>query len=137
MAVVSGLICKEADGTLGFGNYELSEKQKLNDFKFDGDLYKIKTFSEITKLEKNGMFAYESVPGTAVHNYKADGRNVSFTVEGPEDAEITLQVEEEKNYTVFVNGKEAGAQKSNLGGKITLSVELGDGSEASVEVKET
>ena len=34
----------------------------MNDFEFCGDLYKVKTFFEITKLEKNGMFVYESVP---------------------------------------------------------------------------
>ena len=136
MAVVSGLIREEANGTLSFGNYEFDDKQKLNDFKVDGDLYKVKTFKEITKLEKNGMFAYESVPGTAVHDYKADGKNVSFAVEGIEDAEITLQVEAEKDYKVFINGNEAGSQKSNLGGKITLSVELGSGKSVNVEVKE-
>ena len=66
MAVVEELIRKEEDGTLSFGNFELNEKGKLSDFKYEGDLYKIKTFKEITKLEKNGMFVYESVPGTTV-----------------------------------------------------------------------
>ncbi|MDY6323741.1 MAG: endosialidase [Catonella sp.] len=136
MAVVHELICREGDTALGFGDYTLDEKGKLSDWKFDGDLYKIKTFKEITKLEKNGMFAYESVPGTAVHDYIAAPGKVSFTVEGPEDADITLQVEEEKEYAVFINGNEAGSQKSNLGGKVTLSVELGTGKEVKVEVKE-
>ena len=31
------------------------------DFEHQGDLYKVKTFKEITKLERNGMFVYESV----------------------------------------------------------------------------
>ena len=61
------LIWKEEDGTLGFGDYTLAEKSKVNDFEFDGDLYKVKTFCEMTKLERNGMFVYESVPGTAVN----------------------------------------------------------------------
>ena len=55
------LIWKEEDGTLGFGDYTLAEKSKVNDFEFDGDLYKVKTFCEMTKLERNGMFVYESV----------------------------------------------------------------------------
>ena len=36
-------------------------------------MYKVKTFKEITKLERNGMFVYESVPGTAVFDLKQDG----------------------------------------------------------------
>ena len=41
------------NGGLGFGNYTLEEKAKLSDYPHLGDLYKIKTFKEITKLEKN------------------------------------------------------------------------------------
>ena len=66
MPVVESLIRSEADGTISFGNYKLPTKSKLQDFEHDGDSYKIKTFYEITKLERNGMFVYESVPGTAV-----------------------------------------------------------------------
>mgnify|MGYP007049314938 FL=1 len=50
------LIYVEEDGTLGFGDYTLTEKSKVNDFEFNGDLYKVKTFFEMTKLERNGMF---------------------------------------------------------------------------------
>ena len=66
MPVVSELIRIEDDGTISFGNYMLAAKSKLQDFEFQGDLYKVKTFGEITKLERNGMFVYESVPGTAI-----------------------------------------------------------------------
>ena len=62
MAVISELIRTEADGTISFGNYELDQKTKVSDFEHKGDLYKVKTFKEITKLERNGMFVYESVP---------------------------------------------------------------------------
>ena len=89
MSVVSELIRTEADGTISFGNYELPAKSKKSDFEHDGDLYKVKTFKEITKLERNGMFVYESVPGTAVFDLKQDGSIMSFTVEGAEDAQIT------------------------------------------------
>ena len=71
MAVVKELLRAELDGTLSFGDYTLGAKTKLDGFEFQGDLYKVKTFAEITKLEKNGMFVYESVPGTAVENFKA------------------------------------------------------------------
>ena len=84
MAVINELIRSEADGTISFGDYTLSDKKKLEDFKHEGDLYKVKTFSDITKLERNGMFVYESVPGTAVENIKCSPEYVSFTVEGNE-----------------------------------------------------
>lgn len=80
MAAVKELLRAEADGALGFGDYTLSSKTKLDGFEFQGDVYKVKTFSEITKLEKNGMFVYESVPGTAVEDFKASEREVSFKV---------------------------------------------------------
>ena len=53
MAVITELIRKEADGTLSFGNFDFDTKQKKSDFEYEGDMYKIKTFKEITKLEKN------------------------------------------------------------------------------------
>ena len=70
MAVVKELLRAEADGTLSFGDYTLASKTKLDGFEFQGDIYKVKTFREITKLEKNGMFSYESVPGTAVEHFQ-------------------------------------------------------------------
>ena len=66
MAVIDELIREESDGSLNFGNYELTSKTKKDGFEYNGDSYKIKTFNEITKLERNGMFVYESVPGTVV-----------------------------------------------------------------------
>ena len=66
MAVVKELIRTEENGAISFGDYELAQKSKLSDYQHQGDMYKVKTFREITKLEKNGMFVYESVPGTSV-----------------------------------------------------------------------
>ena len=78
MPVVEELIRTEQDGTISFGNYKLSTKSKHDNFEHDGDLYKVKTFYEITKLEKNGLFVYESVPGTAVE--LNEGTAVKVTV---------------------------------------------------------
>ena len=78
MSVVSELIRVEADNTISFGNYELAEKTKRQDFEYAGDLYKVKTFKEITKLEKNGMFVYESVPGTAVKHMSVTDKGMAF-----------------------------------------------------------
>lgn len=124
MSVVEGLIRKEADNTLSFGDYTLEKKSKLSDFEFQGDLYKVKTYWEITKLEKNGLFVYESVPGTAVNEFRASAKEVEFKVEGAEDAQITLELEPEKEYEAFVDGVSAGTMKTNLGGKLVLGVSL-------------
>ena len=56
MAVVKELIRTEENQSISFGNYELPQKSKVSDFEFQGDIYKVKTFKEITKLERNGMF---------------------------------------------------------------------------------
>ena len=135
MSVVSELIRTEADGTISFGNYELPAKSKKSDFELDGDLYKVKTFKEITKLERNGMFVYESVPGTAVSHLKATENGMSFTVECPTDAQITVELEEETSYQVFVDDKEVGEMKTNLGGKLVLSVELDSTESAAVRIE--
>ena len=124
MAVIKELIRTEANGTISFGDYSLDAKAKLDNFEHDGDLYKVKTFREITKLERNGMFVYESVPGTAVTELSVTEDGMTFQVEGTEDAEITLGLEEEKDYQVSVEGVSAGQMKTNLGVKLTISVEL-------------
>ena len=124
MAVIDELIREEETGALSFGNFALATKTKKDGFQYQGDSYKIKTFREITKLERNGMFVYESVLGTAVTNFTEDENTVSFTVEGPEDAQITLELAEETEYEIDIDGKSAGTMKTNLGGKLSLSVEL-------------
>lgn len=134
MAVVEELIRKEKDGTLSFGNYELAAKSKLSDFEYEGDLYKIKTYAEITKLEKNGMFVYESVPGTTVTNMSCKEEGIRFSVEGKEDAQVTLELEPEKEYDVRISGNESGVMKTNLGGKLSISVELNVGQPVAISV---
>lgn len=135
MAVVNELIRSESNGTVSFGNYLLDTKSKKSDFEHNGDLYKVKTFKEITKLERNGMFVYESVPGTAVNNLAVTDTGVSFQVEGSEDAQITLELEPETTYKVSIDSAATGAIKTNLGGKLVLSVELGEGKCADVNVE--
>lgn len=133
MAVVKELIRTEENGSISFGNYELAQKSKLSDYQHQGDMYKVKTFHEITKLERNGMFVYESVPGTSVFNLEQDGSVMSFQVEGREDAQITVEMEADTEYRIFINGLDTGKVKTNLGGKLSFSVELGNA--ALVEVK--
>ena len=134
MAVVKELIRTEDNGTISFGDYELSQKSKLSDYQHQGDMYKVKTFKEITKLERNGMFVYESVPGTAVFDLKQDGSIMSFTVEGAEDAQITVEMEAETRYEVFINAASTGVVETNLGGKLSFSVELGNAAKVAVKI---
>ena len=124
MAVVKELLRAEADGTLSFGDYSLASKTKLDGFEFQGDIYKVKTFREITKLEKNGMFAYESVPGTAVENYKLSQEEVSFLVSGEKDVQVTLELEADTEYVIYKDNVSAGTMKTNLSGKISVSAEM-------------
>ncbi len=124
MAVINELIRTEDDQTLSFGNTELSAKAKLDGYAYEGDVYKIKTFKEITKLEKNGNMVYESVPGTVVHNLKVTDREVTFGVEADEDAQITMELEAGQEYKIYVDGTNLGKMKTNLGGKLNFSVEL-------------
>lgn len=135
MKTVESLIAKEKDGTLSFGNYTLPEKSKVSDFAHEGDLYKVKTFYEITKLEKNGLFVYESVPGTSVFNFKTDGNVTSFSVTGKEDAQITLELEPDKEYEVFIDSVSAGRMKTNLGGKLVFSVEAKEDTATAVKIE--
>ena len=98
MAAVKELLRAENDGSLSFGDYTLSEKTKKDNYEFEGDIYKVKTFSEITKLERNGMFVYEC------------------------------------EYEVFIDGESAGKMRTNLSGKLSVSVELSEGQEATMRV---
>ena len=124
MAVIDELIREEETGALSFGNFALATKTKKDGFQYQGDRYKIKTFREITKLERNGMFVYESVPGTVVHDFRATDKAVNFVVEGEEDSQITLELEAEKEYKIHIDKVYVGKMKTNLGGKLNLSVEL-------------
>lgn len=134
MAVIEELIRKEEDGTLSFGNYELKVKSKVSDFEHLGDLYKVKTFNEITKLERNGLFVYESVPGTAVFHLDRSEKELSFQVVGNDTAQITLELEAEQEYELVKNGDVLGKMKTNLGGKLVLSLDLTEEEKVSIKV---
>ena len=131
MAVVEELIRVEADGTISFGNHR---QAKLDGFEHAGDILKVKTFHEMTKLEKNGLFLYESVPGTSVLNFAEKEDGVEFVVEGDEDAQITIGLTDDTEYEVFVDGISTGNMTTGLGGKLSLSVELETAGEVPVKV---
>ena len=134
MAIIKELIKKESNGTISFGNYELDAKKKVSDFEVSGDMYKVKTWNEITKLERNGTFVYESLPGTAVNVFKETADEVSFFVDGMGQTQITLELEANKEYKVFVNDKDLGFSKTDIGGKLTFDVDLQKGVMTTVKV---
>ncbi len=63
MAVIEELIREEKDGSISFGDYSQQEKQKVEGFEANGDIYKVKTYKDLTRLEKNGSLLLEAVPG--------------------------------------------------------------------------
>ncbi len=134
MSTIKELIRIEAAGGISFGNYELETKSKLSDFEYDGDLYKVKTFREITKLERNGMFVYESVPGTTVLDMKMVNDSMEFAVEGQENTQITVELEADSEYDVIVNGNSLGSMKTNLGGKLSFSMDLENDTPVQVKI---
>jgi hypothetical protein len=134
MSVVAELLRSESNGNISFGNHELKAKAKLEDFENAGDVYKVKTFKEITRLEKNGLFLYESVPGTSVHNFCESENGISFVVEGSQDAQITLGAADDSEYEIVVAGESVGVMKTNLSGKLNISVELEGMGEVEVKV---
>lgn len=134
MAVVEELLRAEADGGISFGNHKLETKAKLEDYEHAGNLWKVKTYKSMTKLEKNGMFTYESVPGTSVNGFVEKDNGVEFLVEGEEDAQITIGLEDDMEYDVYVNDKKIGRMKTNLGGKLNISVELSGAEQVAVKV---
>lgn len=135
MAVISELLRVEADGTISFGDYTLETKAKLDNFNHNGDVYKVKTYKDITKLECNELFVYESVPGTAVYSFNKEEGKVSFLASGVEGAQITLGLEPETEYEITVDGNSAGVMSTNLGGKLSLSVEIEEEKQVSILVE--
>ena len=124
MAVIEELIRLEDNGSISFGNYLMDEKKKVLDFEVAGNLYKVKTYKDITKLEKNGKMLLETVPGATIHNFDMVAKNIEFSFESDDDVQITMELEPEKDYKLLVDDVLVGKISSNIGGKVNFSVEL-------------
>ena len=127
MPGIESLIQVEQDETISFGNYSLNEKSKKQDFEHQGDLYKVKTFYEITKLERNGMFVYESVPGTTVSNFTETDEGITCRLEGYKASQVTVQLEENTAYKIYEDGEVTGEITTNISGKLVINIDLEDG----------
>ena len=124
MSVIQEGIILNEDKTLSFGNYEISEKLKVKDFNVDGSIYKIRTHNQVTRLSKNGNLLLETVPGATIHNLIIEDRCASFGAEGAGDTLITIELEPNTTYSLFINDINIDKIKTNLSGKINFSTTL-------------
>lgn len=124
MAVIENGIRLEADNSLSFGNYEIKDKQKVENFEVGGDIYKVKTHNEVTRLSKNSKLLLETVPGATVHNLMVTDRTTTFSAEGNGGTQVTLELEADTNYTIYVEEVNLGKIKTNISGKISFGMEL-------------
>lgn len=129
MSIVDESIRLESDNSLSFGNYLVKEKQKVSDFDVMGDIYKVRTHNEVTRLSKNGKLLLETVPGATVHNLKVSEKHTTFLIEGFEDTQVTLELESDTHYKILVDDVNIGNVKTNLSGKISFSIELNSSSQ--------
>lgn len=81
------------------------------------------------------MFVYESVPGTAAMNFTVSDDGVGFLVEGDKDAQLTVQLAEDTEYEVYVDDAAVGGMRTNMSGKLSISVELNEGTPVAVKIK--
>ena len=134
MAGLEKLIVASDNNAISFGNHEVKEKQKQEGFELAGEVYKVKTHNQITRLEKNGRLLFESVPGTTVNKLLLNSESMSFGVVGSaEDAQITVELEADQDYKVLINQLQVGKVKANIAGKISFSVDFATG-EQSVQI---
>ena len=124
MNTVSTLISGSDEELLSFGDFSQTEKKKVSDYDYRGDMYYVKTCREITKLEKNGMFEYESVPGSSVFEYQSDIEYKAFEVTGQGNTQIVLAVEDGAEYDLYINGEIADETDVDISGKFCFNVIL-------------
>lgn len=124
MAVINEIICTEADNSISFGNYELAEKKKVEDFKVGDDVYKVRTHKDVTRLSKNGNLVLESVPGATVHSLKIGDRVTVFDIEGKGSTMVTLELLPDSTYSIYVDDVNIDKLTTNMTGKVGFSIEL-------------
>ncbi|MDR3091187.1 MAG: endosialidase [Clostridiales bacterium] len=126
MSIIAEIIRTEENGSISFGNYEAREKQKVSDFDVSGDIYKIKTHNEVTRLEKNAKLLLETVPGATVQEFTLDEKRARFFLTGFDSTQVTMELLPESDYRILVDGVDIGHTKSGKSGKLSFSVELNE-----------
>ncbi len=132
MAVIDEGIRLENNDTISFGNYERTEKLKVENFEFNNDLYKVRTHNLVTRLSKNGSLVLEAVPGAAVFNFTSNPKRTKFRAAGLGQTQFTLELEDDAKYDLSVDGLKIGTVHARFAGKLSFSADLGD---TPVEIK--
>ncbi len=112
------------DQTLTFGNYEVVEKQKVSDFEYKGDTLAVKTHRDVTVLKSNDTLVIETVPGTLIQNFSSEEGSVSFDIIGYKQTIVTLGVEPEVEYNVYIDGTKIDILTSKASGKASISLDV-------------
>ncbi len=110
--------------TLTFGTPAETKKQKLKGFEAFGNVYNVKSYNEATRLEMNDSVIIETVPGTQISNFKYENSYSSFEILGEASTQITLKLEEKKDYKVIIDGVNTGNINSGTSGKVIFSADL-------------
>lgn len=119
----------DTDGTLNFGDFSTTNKQKVDGFVLENDTYSLRTYDKATRLEKNASLVLETTPGTKITNFfkETNKEEMSFIAKGFANTIITAQLASDTLYRI-TNGKtKLGSMKSNLSGKVKFSVDLSNG----------
>ncbi len=136
MAGIVELIRIEDSGNISFGNHLMDKKKKVSDFEVGTDVYKVKTFEDFTKLEKNGNLLYESSPGTTVYELSHSDDVLEFYVEGTSEATITVELEADSIYQIYIDDRISDTAKSSVSGKLNFSVDFNEETKKIKIVKE-
>jgi hypothetical protein len=101
----------------------VADKQKV-EFEANGDVYKVRTHKDVTRLSKNTQLLIETVPGATVHNLSVGTRVTTFGIEGNGGTQITLELESDSHYTIYIDDVSIGNISTNFAGKISFGMEL-------------
>ena len=58
-----------------------------------------------------------------IHHFANDGYRVTFSLETYRDTTVTLELESDREYKIFMDDEEVDKVKANLAGKVTFSTE--------------
>ncbi len=128
MGIIEKGIQVNDDNTISFGNHKATEKVKIDDFKIGQDIYKLRSYNEVTRFTKNHKLVFESTPGVTVHNVAISEELICFKVEADKNPQITLELVPDAVYKVKSNGGLVDEVKANgVSGKVSFSLELKKG----------
>jgi hypothetical protein len=80
---------------------------------------------------------FESVPGSAVFDFREKEDGVSFRIEAASEVQVTLGLAEDTEYAVYFDDEQVGLMETNKSGKLSMSVELEEGKSVVVSVEKS